>query len=108
MPLTAQADVMSRDILRGTNPFVRRQETMSCPLEGVQTLMCTSDEIVAAAHAARRASRDEGDDSRPARAGAISSDDLLPLFIAALVQVSWSTEHAHLKLRRTATWLLTF
>ena len=61
---------------------------MSCPLEGVQTLTCTADDIVAAAHAARRVSRDEGVDSRPAHAGAISSDDLLPLFIAALVQVS--------------------
>ena len=68
---------------------------MSCPLEGVQTLISTSDEIVKAAHSARRASRDKGDDSRPAHAGAISSDDLLPLFIAALVQVRASATDAH-------------
>jgi len=80
---------------------------MSCPLEGVQTLICISDEIVAAAHAARRASRDERDDSRPQRAGAISSDDLLPLLIAALVQVCPSSASAQPKLQHTARLLLT-
>ena len=63
------------------------QDTMSCPMEGTYILNRVADEIVAAAHVARRASIERGDDSRVTRFGAVSSDDLLPLFIAAIVQV---------------------
>ena len=50
-------------------------------------LHTAANEIVAAADVARRASIASGNDSRVAPCGAVSTDDLLPLFIAAIVQV---------------------
>ncbi len=65
----------------------RMQDIMSCPMEGTYLLERAADEIITAAHTARWASSEGGGDSRVTPSAAVSSDDLLPLFIAAIVQV---------------------